>query len=182
MRNIYLDVEAFELSHFIIDYLVCNINVDYIYSAKMIGNAGTHFTNVDVWTHNPNLMKIRIAFTWKILARSDNNFVKFQLWAHKMRVRCIAGVSSQPLPCVLHKKSCLTPVVFDKDQSWGPCHKCWEKCIGLFWLQIGASTPPPMLKSWGFCWPNFVTGHFDLMCIEGIWNSHLCIQKLSWNS
>ena len=32
-----------------------------------------------------------------------------------------------------------------------------------------------------FCWPNFVTGHFDLMWIKGICNSHQYIQKLSCN-
>ena len=33
----------------------------------------------------------------------------------------------------------------------------------------------------GFCWPNFVTRHFDLKCTKGISNSHQYIQKLSWS-
>ena len=33
----------------------------------------------------------------------------------------------------------------------------------------------------GFCWPNFVTGHFYLKCTKGIKNSHQYIQKLSWS-
>ena len=29
----------------------------------------------------------------------------------------------------------------------------------------------------GFCWPNFVTGHYDLMCFKGIQNSHWYIYR-----
>ena len=32
-----------------------------------------------------------------------------------------------------------------------------------------------------FCWSNFVTGYFDLICIKGLWNSQEYIQKLSWS-
>ena len=30
-------------------------------------------------------------------------------------------------------------------------------------------------------WSNFVTGHFEFMCIKVIWNSHQYVKKLSWS-
>ena len=56
--------------------------------------------------------------------------------------------------------------------SWKALEKSWKYHGIWFWKVCGH-------PGQGFCWMNFATGHFDLISIKGIQNSHHYIQKLS---
>ena len=73
---------------------------------------------------------------------------------------------------------CVRSTVVTQLNTWRHGIQCY-----ICYVHLGVYIPDFLQRlEWqGFCWSKFVTGYFDLMCVEAIWNSYQCIQKLSWS-